>query len=111
MEIISDSIVGTIVLGMGGVGKITEKHLPEPHPAYVKAERIKKARNFQLLLTAANVSDHSDLQDDAAAAVLSVAEVTGSNVVLVAEDKLMRILLFQVFPMKGRQWELMVVDV
>jgi formate dehydrogenase len=77
-----------------------EKHIPDLHvlistpfhPAYVTAERIKKAKNLQLLLTAGIGSDHIDLQA-AAAAGLTVAEVTGSNVVSVAEDELMRILV------------------
>ncbi|KAJ0054271.1 hypothetical protein Pint_02705 [Pistacia integerrima] len=75
-------------------------HLPDTHvlistpfhPAYVTAERIKKAKNLQLLLTAGIGSDHIDLPA-AAAAGLTVAEVTGSNVVSVAEDELMRILI------------------
>ncbi|KAM0958115.1 hypothetical protein EV1_023203 [Malus domestica] len=62
------------------------------HPAYVTAERIKKAKNLELLLTAGIGSDHIDLKA-AAAAGLTVAEVTGSNVVSVAEDELMRILI------------------
>ncbi|TXG54654.1 hypothetical protein EZV62_019910 [Acer yangbiense] len=77
-----------------------EKHIPDLHvlistpfhPAYVTAERIKKAKNLQLLLTAGIGSDHIDL-NAAAAAGLTVAEVTGSNVVSVAEDELMRILI------------------
>ncbi|KAK2998876.1 hypothetical protein RJ639_023996 [Escallonia herrerae] len=77
-----------------------EKHIPDLHvlittpfhPAYVTAERIKKAKNLQLLLTAGIGSDHIDLQA-AAAAGLTVAEVTGSNTVSVAEDELMRILI------------------
>ncbi|XP_022934681.1 formate dehydrogenase, mitochondrial isoform X3 [Cucurbita moschata] len=77
-----------------------EKHIPDLHvlittpfhPAYVTAERIKKAKNLQLLLTAGIGSDHVDL-NAAAAAGLTVAEVTGSNVVSVAEDELMRILI------------------
>ncbi|KAG9449992.1 hypothetical protein H6P81_009957 [Aristolochia fimbriata] len=77
-----------------------EKHIPDLHvlittpfhPAYVTAERIKKAKNLQLLLTAGIGSDHVDLQA-AAEAGLTVAEVTGSNVVSVAEDELMRILI------------------
>ncbi|KAI4375329.1 hypothetical protein MLD38_013212 [Melastoma candidum] len=70
-----------------------EKHIPDLHfhPAYVTAERIKKAKNLQLLLTAGIGSDHVDLKA-AAEAGLTVAEVTGSNVVSVAEDELMRIL-------------------
>ncbi|KAG0463881.1 hypothetical protein HPP92_019950 [Vanilla planifolia] len=62
------------------------------HPAYVTAERIKKAKNLQLLLTAGIGSDHVDLKA-AAEAGLTVAEVTGSNVVSVAEDELLRILV------------------
>lgn len=77
-----------------------EKHIPDLHvlittpfhPAYVTAERIKKAKNLQLLLTAGIGSDHIDLKA-AAKAGLTVAEVTGSNVVSVAEDELMRILI------------------
>lgn len=77
-----------------------EKHVPDLnvlittpfHPAYVTAERIKKAKNLELLLTAGIGSDHIDLKA-AAAAGLTVAEVTGSNVVSVAEDELMRILI------------------
>ncbi|KAM0944263.1 putative formate dehydrogenase [Dioscorea sansibarensis] len=62
------------------------------HPAYVTAEMIKKAKNLELLLTAGIGSDHIDL-NAAANAGLTVAEVTGSNVVSVAEDELMRILV------------------
>ncbi|KAF3437244.1 hypothetical protein FNV43_RR19997 [Rhamnella rubrinervis] len=51
-----------------------------------------KGQNLQLLLTAGIGSDHVDL-NAAAAAGLTVAEVTGSNVVSVAEDELMRILI------------------
>ncbi|PON45360.1 Erythronate-4-phosphate dehydrogenase [Trema orientale] len=77
-----------------------EKHIPDLevlittpfHPAYVTAERIKRAKNLKLLLTAGIGSDHVDL-NAAAAAGLTVAEVTGSNVVSVAEDELMRILI------------------
>ena len=47
---------------------------------------------MQLLLTAGIGSDHVDLKA-AAEAGLTVAEVTGSNVVSVAEDELMRILI------------------
>jgi formate dehydrogenase len=77
-----------------------EKHIEDMHvlittpfhPAYVSAERIKKAKNLELLLTAGIGSDHIDLPA-AAAAGLTVAEVTGSNTVSVAEDELMRILI------------------
>jgi len=77
-----------------------EKHIPDLHvlistpfhPAYMTAERIKKAKNLKLLLTAGIGSDHIDL-NAAAAAGVTVSEVTGSNVVSVAEDELMRILI------------------
>lgn len=77
-----------------------EKHIPDAHvlistpfhPAYVTADRIKKAKNLQLLLTAGIGSDHIDL-NAAAAAGITVAEITGSNIVSVAEDELMRILI------------------
>ncbi|KAJ1416487.1 hypothetical protein SESBI_17267 [Sesbania bispinosa] len=83
-----------------GLDSELEKHIPDLHvlistpfhPAYVTAERIKKAKNLELLLTAGIGSDHIDL-NAAAAAGLTVAEVTGSNVVSVAEDELMRILV------------------
>lgn len=83
-----------------GLDSELEKHIPDLHvlittpfhPAYVTAERIKKAKNLQLLLTAGIGSDHVDLKA-AAAAGLTVAEVTGSNTVSVAEDELMRILI------------------
>lgn len=64
-----------------------EKHIEDMHvlittpfhPAYVTADRIKRAKNLQLLLTAGIGSDHVDLQA-AAAAGLTVAEVTGESV-------------------------------
>lgn len=83
-----------------GLDSELEKHISDLHvlittpfhPAYVTAERIKKAKNLELLLTAGIGSDHIDLKA-ACAAGLTVAEVTGSNVVSVAEDELMRILI------------------
>ncbi|MCO5602287.1 hypothetical protein L7F22_056416 [Adiantum nelumboides] len=77
-----------------------EKHVPDMHvlistpfhPAYMTEERIKKAKNLELLLTAGVGSDHVNLKA-AAAAGITVAEITGCNVVSVAEDELMRILI------------------
>ncbi|ONM08075.1 formate dehydrogenase2 [Zea mays] len=74
-----------------------EKHIEDMHvlittpfhPAYVTAERIKKAKNLELLLTAGIGSD----LPAAAAVGLTMAEVTGSNTVSVAEDELLRILI------------------
>ncbi|KAG6528877.1 hypothetical protein ZIOFF_011069 [Zingiber officinale] len=62
------------------------------HPVYVTAEKIKKAKNLQLLLTAGVGSDHVDLKA-AADAGITVVEISGSNAVSVAEDELMRILI------------------
>ena len=60
-------------------------------PAYITRERIEKAPKLRLLLTAGVGSDHFDL---AAAAEhnVTVAEITGSNVVSVAEHVVMQIL-------------------
>lgn len=60
-------------------------------PAYVTAERIAKAPKLRLVLTAGVGSDHVDL-GAAAARGITVAEITGSNVVSVAEHTIMQIL-------------------
>jgi len=60
-------------------------------PAYVTAERIAKSPKLKLAITAGVGSDHVDLAA-AAAAKMTVAEVTGSNVVSVAEHVVMMIL-------------------
>jgi len=60
-------------------------------PAYVTKERISKAPKLQLILTAGIGSDHIDLAA-AAARKITVAEITGSNVVSVAEQVVMHIL-------------------
>ncbi|KKA27864.1 hypothetical protein TD95_003245, partial [Thielaviopsis punctulata] len=64
------------------------------HPAYLTAERLATAKNLRLAITAGIGSDHVDL--DAACRTnggVTVAEVTGSNVVSVAEHVLMTILV------------------
>ena len=60
-------------------------------PAYVTRERIERAPGLKLVLTAGVGSDHIDL---AAAAEhdVTVAEITGSNVVSVAEHVVMQML-------------------
>lgn len=76
-----------------------EKHLPEADvvisqpfwPAYLSAERIAKAPNLKLALTAGIGSDHVDL-DAAMKAGITVAEVTYSNSISVAEHAAMTIL-------------------
>jgi len=60
-------------------------------PAYVTKERIANAPKLRLILTAGVGSDHIDLAA-AAKAGITVAEITGSNVVSVAEQVVMHIL-------------------
>lgn len=60
-------------------------------PAYITKERIDKAPNLRLILTAGVGSDHIDLSA-AAEREITVAEITGSNVVSVAEHAVMQIL-------------------
>ena len=61
-------------------------------PAYMTRERIENAPNLRLILTAGVGSDHVDLAA-AAERNITVAEITGSNVVSVAEHTLMQILV------------------
>jgi formate dehydrogenase len=64
------------------------------HPGYLTKERLAKAKNLKLAITAGIGSDHVDL--DAANLTnggITVAEVTGSNVVSVAEHVVMTILV------------------
>ena len=60
-------------------------------PAYLTAERIAKAKNLKLAVTAGIGSDHVDLQAAASAGV-TVAEVTYCNSISVAEHVVMMIL-------------------
>lgn len=60
-------------------------------PVYITKERLDKAANLKLLLTAGVGSDHFDLAA-AAKRNITVAEITGSNVVSVAEHTIMQIL-------------------
>jgi formate dehydrogenase len=60
-------------------------------PAYVTRERIQGAHKLKLMLTAGVGSDHVDLAAAAERGV-TVAEVTGSNVVSVAEHVVMQLL-------------------
>jgi formate dehydrogenase len=64
------------------------------HPGYLTAERLAKAKKLKIAVTAGIGSDHVDL--DAANKTnggVTVAEVTGSNVVSVAEHVVMTILV------------------
>ena len=82
-----------------GAGSVFEKELPSADvvisqpfwPAYLTDERIRKATNLRLAITAGIGSDHVDL----AAAIehgITVAEVTYSNSVSVSEHVVMLIL-------------------
>lgn len=76
-----------------------EKHLSDAEvvisqpfwPAYLTKERIAKAKKLKLALTAGIGSDHVDLHA-AADAHITVAEVTGSNSISVAEHVVMMVL-------------------
>jgi len=93
---------GTVIITADKEGKDSEldKNLADAtilittpfHPAYVTKERIQTAKKLKLVLTAGIGSDHIDLHA-AADNGLTVAEVTGSNVVSVAEDEVMRTLV------------------
>ena len=82
-----------------GSDSVFDKHLPDAEvvisqpfwPAYLTRERIAKARKLKLALTAGIGSDHVDL-DAAARAHVTVAEVTGSNSISVAEHVVMMVL-------------------
>ncbi|QBR01092.1 NAD-dependent formate dehydrogenase [Paraburkholderia pallida] len=82
-----------------GPNSAFERYLPEADvvisqpfwPAYLSAERIAKAKKLKLALTAGVGSDHVDLKA-AAQAGITVAEVTGSNSISVAEHVVMVIL-------------------
>ena len=81
-------------------GEDLDKHLPDMdviisapfYPAYMTRERIEKASNLKLAITAGVGSDHVDL---AAASEhnIGVVEVTGSNTVSVAEHAVMDLLI------------------
>lgn len=74
-------------------------------PAYLTAERIAKAKKLKLVITAGIGSDHTDLQ----AAVennITVAEVTYSNSISVAEHVVMMILTLVRNYLPSYQWVL-----
>jgi formate dehydrogenase len=94
-----------------GADSVFERELPEAEvvisqpfwPAYLTAERIAKAPKLKLALTAGIGSDHVDLQ----AAIehgLTVAEVTYSNSISVAEHVVMMILALVRNYIPSYQW-------
>jgi formate dehydrogenase len=82
-----------------GPGSVFERELPDADvvisqpfwPAYLTPERIAKAKKLKLAITAGIGSDHVDL-GAAADAGVTVAEVTYSNSISVAEHVVMMIL-------------------
>jgi formate dehydrogenase len=82
-----------------GADSAFERELPDADivisqpfwPAYLTAERIAKAPRLKLVITAGIGSDHTDLQA-AMARGITVAEVTYSNSISVAEHVVMMIL-------------------
>ena len=82
-----------------GPGSVFERELVDAEivisqpfwPAYLTSERIAKAKNLKLAITAGIGSDHVDLAA-ASAAGMTVAEVTYSNSISVSEHVVMMIL-------------------
>ena len=82
-----------------GPNSVLEKELPDADivisqpfwPAYLTAERLSKAKNLKLAITAGIGSDHVDLQA-AMKHGLTVAEITYCNSISVAEHVVMAIL-------------------
>src|SRR5258708_2154136 len=72
-------------------------------PAYLTRERIAKARNLKLAITAGIGSDHYDLQA-ASEAGLTIAEITYSNSISVSEHVVMMILALVRNYIPSYQW-------
>lgn len=72
-------------------------------PAYLTAERIAKAPNLKLAITAGIGSDHVDL-DAAIERGITVAEVTFSNSISVAEHAVMQILALMRNYLPSHDW-------
>ncbi|CDO75341.1 hypothetical protein BN946_scf184966.g9 [Trametes cinnabarina] len=83
-----------------GPNSVFQKHIVDAevlittpfHPAYVTRDIIEKAKNLKICITAGVGSDHVDL-NAAVEKHIQVLEVSGSNVVSVAEHVIMSILL------------------
>jgi len=94
-----------------GPDSVLERELPDADvvisqpfwPAYLTAERIAKAPKLKLALTAGIGSDHVDL-DAAIRAGITVAEVTYSNSISVAEHTVMQILMLVRSFGPGHEW-------
>jgi len=96
-----------------GANSVFDQHLADAEivisqpfwPAYLTAERIAKAPNLKLAVTAGIGSDHVDL-DAAIAAGITVAEVTFCNSISVAEHVVMMILSQVRNYLPSHQWVL-----
>ena len=96
-----------------GPESVFERELPEAEvvisqpfwPAYLTAERIAKAPNLKLAITAGIGSDHVDLQA-AGERGITVAEVTYSNSISVSEHVVMLILSLVRNYLPSHQWVL-----
>ena len=94
-----------------GPDSVFERELPDADvvisqpfwPAYLSAERIAKAPKLKLALTAGIGSDHVDL-DAAIKAGITVAEVTYSNSISVAEHAVMQILALVRNYLPSHEW-------
>lgn len=94
-----------------GPDSVFERELPDADvvisqpfwPAYLSAERIAKAPKLKLALTAGIGSDHVDL-DAAIKAGITVAEVTYSNSISVAEHAVMQILALVRNYLPAHEW-------
>jgi len=97
LEALGHSLV--VTSDKDGVGSVFERELPDAEivisqpfwPAYLTAERIARAPNLRLAITAGIGSDHVDLQA-AMDRGLTVTEVTYSNSISVSEHVVMMIL-------------------
>lgn len=74
-------------------------------PAYMTRERIQRAKNLKLIITAGIGSDHIDL-DAAIERGITVAEITYSNSISVAEHVVMMILSLVRNYLPSHQWVL-----
>src|SRR5688572_904466 len=101
----------TVTADKDGPDSAFERGLPEAEivisqpfwPAYLAAERIGKAANLKLAITAGIGSDHTDLQA-AMEAGITVAEVTYSNSISVSEHVVMMILGLVRNYLPSHQW-------
>lgn len=94
-----------------GADSLFEKELPDAEivisqpfwPAYLTAERLHKAKKLKLAITAGIGSDHIDLHA-AMHKNITVAEVTYSNSISVAEHNVMAILALAHHYIPSHQW-------